>query len=88
MTRTVTAIQTRQNLGDMLDRVRLRQDSYVIERNGRPMAALVPLDRLRLLEEAARIHLLDQFAKAATPVSEDEALTLADEAKHASRTNG
>jgi prevent-host-death family protein len=84
MTRTVTAIQTRQNLGDMLNRVRLRQDSYVIERNGRPMAALVPLERLRLLEEAARIHLLDQFSQAPA-VPEDEAMSLADQAKHATR---
>ena len=86
MTHTVTAIQARQNLGDLLDHVRLRQDSYVIERNGKPMAALVPLERLRAMEGAAIAHLLDAHAaRSGAGMPEEDAMFLADEAKHASR---
>jgi antitoxin (DNA-binding transcriptional repressor) of toxin-antitoxin stability system len=44
----------RRGPGYFLTRVALRGESYDITRDGRPVAALVPLDRLRALEAAAR----------------------------------
>ena len=42
MTDRVSTIDVRQRLGDMLNRVALRNDEFIIERKGTPLAALVP----------------------------------------------
>ena len=43
MLRKVTALKARQNLGQLLEKVYYNGDQYVIERAGRPMAAVVPV---------------------------------------------
>jgi len=43
MVKTVTAIKARQNLGRLLEEVYYKGGQYVIERAGRPMAAVVPV---------------------------------------------
>ena len=48
----VSTIDVRQRIGDMLNRVALRHDEFVIERKGEPLAALVPIERL---ERAAAV---------------------------------
>ena len=42
MKNTVTATELARNVGDILARVRYRGESFVIERNGRPVAKIVP----------------------------------------------
>jgi antitoxin (DNA-binding transcriptional repressor) of toxin-antitoxin stability system len=42
----ITAMYARKNFGRLLDKAALLGESYVIERAGRPMAALVSVDRL------------------------------------------
>ncbi|MBI2426946.1 MAG: type II toxin-antitoxin system Phd/YefM family antitoxin [Candidatus Kerfeldbacteria bacterium] len=44
--KTLTAMKARQNFGGLLEAVYHRGDRYIIERAGRPMAAVVPLDDL------------------------------------------
>ncbi len=86
MTNTITAIKARQNLGELLNRVFLKGDEFIIERGGRPMAAVIPIERLEQLREAAKMFLSHSLAKnraANKGGATDEAL--ADEAKHASR---
>ena len=39
----ITALKARRNLGQILEEVYYRGSRYVIERAGRPMAAVVPL---------------------------------------------
>ena len=46
MTEKVSTIYVRQRIGDLLNRVALRHDEFVIERKGKPLAALVPIERL------------------------------------------
>ncbi|MGH7412352.1 MAG: type II toxin-antitoxin system Phd/YefM family antitoxin [Candidatus Methylomirabilis sp.] len=46
MTKTVSALKARKNLGQLLEEVYYRGDQYVIERAGRPMAAVVPIWQL------------------------------------------
>ncbi len=41
MVNEVSAVQFRQNLGEMLNRVQYRNDSIVISKDGKPVAALV-----------------------------------------------
>ena len=43
MTEKVSTIDVRQRIGDLLNRVALRHDEFVIERKGKPLAALVPI---------------------------------------------
>lgn len=46
MTKTVNALKARKNLGQLLEEVYYKGDQYVIERAGRPMAAIVPVWQL------------------------------------------
>ncbi len=47
---TVSAMYARKNFGQILDKAALLDKSYVIERSGKPMAALVPLSSLEETE--------------------------------------
>ena len=49
----ITAVNFRQNLGEMLTRVQYRRDSVVISKDGKPVAALVDaalFERIRRLQ--------------------------------------
>ena len=43
MVNTVSATDLARNLGDILGRVRYRQEVFIVERNGEPIARLAPL---------------------------------------------
>ena len=51
MIKTLTAIKARQNLGEVLEEVYYNGDQYIIERAGKPMAAVVPLWQLQTHEK-------------------------------------
>ena len=40
----ISATELARALGDVLARVRYRQESFVVERNGKPIARLSPVD--------------------------------------------
>ena len=44
MKNALTATELARNVGDVLARVRYRGESFVIERNGRPVARIVPAE--------------------------------------------
>ncbi len=44
MLKTVTAIKARQNLGQVLNEAYYRGDEFVIERAGKPIAAIVSIE--------------------------------------------
>jgi len=46
MVKKVNALKARQHLGQLLEEVYYKGDQYVIERAGKPMAAVVPLWQL------------------------------------------
>ena len=88
MTHTITAIKARQNMGEMLNRVLLKHDEFIIERGGKPMAAVIPIGKFEQFREAARRHLgqlLEKNWAASKGLSAVEADALADEAKHRTR---
>lgn len=85
MIETVSTLEMRQRLGDLLNRVALRHDQFVIARKGKPLAAMVPIERLEQMQEAARVHLLSTLAQRADALSQSQADQLADEAKHRTR---
>lgn len=51
MTNKVSAIDLRHHLGELLNRVNLRDEQFVIERNGKPLAAMVPVWLLLKFQE-------------------------------------
>ena len=59
MTDKVSTIDVRQRIGDMLNRIALRHDEFIIERKGKALAALVPVERLEQMRRFARRHALD-----------------------------
>jgi len=64
MARTVPVRELRANLSELLDAVADRRDHVLVTRNGRPAAALVPIDEYEALEETADV-LSDPAALAA-----------------------
>jgi len=51
MLKKISAMKARQNLGQLLNEVSIRGDAYIIERAGKPLAALVDMERFQLLQE-------------------------------------
>jgi prevent-host-death family protein len=50
MQRTVSAQEARQRLGELLEGVYYRDDEVIIERAGKPMGVVIPMDRYRSIE--------------------------------------
>jgi antitoxin YefM len=53
--KTIPVREFRSNLAELLSDVADRRDHIVVTRNGRPAAALVPIDEYEALEETAEI---------------------------------
>jgi prevent-host-death family protein len=85
MTEKISTIEVRHRLGDILNRVAHRNDQFIIERKGKPLAAVVPVERLKRMRRAARMHLLRVLERQESKVSPKQADRLADEAKHRAR---
>ena len=84
MTEKISTVQIRQRLGAVLSRVALRNDQFIIERKGKPLAAVVPVERFEQMRRAARIHLLRVLEREGKP-TEAQAERIANEAKHRTR---
>lgn len=83
----VSTMDVRARIGDMLNRVALRHDEFIIERKGRALAALVPVERLEQMRRFARRHareFMDQQRSGA--LTDTQASALAAEAKRWARS--
>lgn len=78
----VNAVSFRQNLGDMLNRVQYRNDSIVINKDGKPVAVLVDADLFaRIQRMRARFdELSGRIAESYAEVSIEEGLAEIDDA--------
>jgi prevent-host-death family protein len=86
MTEKVSTIDVRRRIGDLLNRVALRHDEFIIERKGKSLAALVPVERLEQMRRFARRHALDLLERqAGGPLSDEQAMELALEAQRWAR---
>jgi antitoxin (DNA-binding transcriptional repressor) of toxin-antitoxin stability system len=76
----------RRRLGSILDRVHGGGERFLIERGGRAVAAVIPVDTLRAMDGISRMHLRKVLlGRRSGTTGEVEADALADEAKHRSR---
>ena len=85
MSEKVSTIDVGQRIGDLLNRVALRRDEFVIERKGKALAALVPVERLEQMRRFARRQALDFMEVQAGQLTEREASDLALEAQRFAR---
>lgn len=72
----VSAVNFRQNLGEMLNQVQYRNDSIVINKDGKPVAALVDAElfvRIRRMRERFDA-LSERISKAYAEVPAEEGL--------------
>ncbi len=82
MVTEVSAVQFRQNLGEMLNQVQYRNDSIVVNKDGKPVAALVGADlfaRIRSLRDRFD-QLSNQVAEAYADVPASEGMAEIDAA--------
>jgi hypothetical protein len=89
MPERVSTIDVRQRIGDLLNRVALRHDEFVIERKGKALTALVPVQRLEQMRRFARAQALafmDQQKGSA--VTDEQAAAVALEAQRWARRSG
>jgi prevent-host-death family protein len=49
MYKTISALKARQNLGQVMNEVALKGDDYVIERAGKPLVAVIPIEKYQSL---------------------------------------
>lgn len=82
---TITTARVRQRLGDLLDRIAARRDEFVIARRGKPLAAIVPIEKLEQMERAAESELLRVLDGHARRLTQEQVDELANTAKHRNR---
>jgi len=54
MMKTISAMKVRQNLGQVMSEVSLKEDEYIIERSGKPLVAIIPYEWYQKLVEERR----------------------------------
>lgn len=78
MLKRISAIKVRQNLGQVMNEVALKEDEYIVERAGKPLVAIIPIDRYQRLqnerEEFFRMveEIQNEAGKADTAAAEAE----------------
>ena len=87
MYKTISALKARQNLGQIMNEVALKGDDYIIERAGKPLVAVIPMEKYQSLQKD-----WDEFFEGLAEMSvnvkeQDYELVdrLVDEAVHAAR---
>ena len=66
MLKKISAMKARQNLGQIMNEVSLRGDDYIIERAGKPLVAVVSMEKFQALQkdqDAARSALEQIWGK-------------------------
>ncbi len=51
MFKTISALKARQNLGQVMNEVAIKGDDYIIERAGKPLVAIIPIEKYQSLQE-------------------------------------
>lgn len=67
MLKKISAIKMRQNLGHVMNEVALKDDEYIVERAGKPLVAIIPIDQYQRLrgEREDFFRMVDEIQKEA-----------------------
>lgn len=67
MLKKISAIKVRQNLGHVMNEVALKEDEYIVERAGKPLVAIIPIDQYQRLrgEREDFFRMVDEIQKEA-----------------------
>lgn len=67
MLKKISAIKVRQNLGHVMNEVALKEDEYIVERAGKPLVAIIPIDQYQRLrgEREDFFRMADEIQKEA-----------------------
>jgi prevent-host-death family protein len=87
MLKTVSAIKVRQNLGLVMNEVSLKSDDYIVERAGKPLVAIIPIEKYLSMKKEREefFRLYDQIQGQILPGSAEEIDRDLDEAVTAAR---
>ena len=75
----LTTVEARDNFAELIDRAALSSERIVITRHGEPMAALISLEDLELVEEIERRLERRNRRRAAAPARRPEAQPTAEQ---------
>lgn len=82
MTKRLNALKVRQNLGRILDEAYYQGQSAIIERAGKPMAAIIPLKEFLIWQKRKeQLSPIIQDAAERVGLSEEKAQKLVNEAR-------
>ncbi|MEI9479981.1 MAG: type II toxin-antitoxin system Phd/YefM family antitoxin [Deltaproteobacteria bacterium] len=51
MYKTISALRARQTLGQVMNEVALKGDDYIIERAGKPLVAVIPIEKYQSIQQ-------------------------------------
>ena len=69
MLKKLNAVKARQNLGQLMNEVAIKEDDYIIERAGKELVAIIPIAKYRRFEKEEQqarnnfFKLVDQMRK-------------------------
>ena len=86
MKQVISTMDIRNNLGDILNRVDLRHDQFVIERKGKPLAALIPIILWEQIQDSAKTYALEFLRSRPSELSDKAAMDLATKIKKSVRS--
>lgn len=79
MTATLTAMDLRHKLGEVLSKVEYVHNCYIIERKGKPAAAIVPVNVLEYYKRNAAKRIENFIDTSNSNLSDEEAFQIVNE---------
>jgi len=66
MYKKISALKARQNLGQVMNEVAIKGDDYIIERAGKPLVAVIPIEKYQSLQQE-----IEEFFEALSKMGAD-----------------
>jgi len=79
MTTTLSAMEVRHRFGEILNRVSLVHEHFIIERKGQQLAVLIPMSAWKDIKRKAAREIEKHFESSASTLSDEEAMRIAQE---------
>jgi prevent-host-death family protein len=79
-------MEIRRRTGDILNRVALRGDEYLIKRKGKPLAVVMSIEKADAVQRAARLRLNEWLTRSNSVTTDEQAMEIANAARRAARS--